>query len=993
MTSMRSSKSNDSCSASTSLSEEQNNEETNYIRRTRGSEHSSSQSYLSAMTAITIAAACLVSSTSAFTTSSTRCMHSSRKHTAFVRQELPSIITRNSIHPSISPTSLFAAGRTPDKEEWRAILAAFQMYKAAYGDLKVPSRFVVPSMAPWPEAAWDMPLGKKVALIRSEGKYVDDKPNRRAQLDKLGFVWRARASPKSAAGTPDITFDQIFEALVAYKKEVSGSGPLSVPVDFTVPDSEPWPESTRGLPLGTSLSKLRSPKFLKANPEAAARLGEIGFVTDSKVSANDIRFNNVFTALKRYQEIYGDMLVPQPFTVPNRSGDWPEETWGLRLGARVNAIRSQGTFVKTNPARRQMLEDLGFVWSPPESERRKRGRKSKAEYERETMEAVASVAGSPVSSDDEETADADAFVSSFDFSSIAGEPDGEESISPTWGLEKGRDVEDMAAAITEEASQPAEVEYKPELTLGESLAQAKRNAIEIGIIRETEDGKGFLKGKQSRDFPWFNDDFGDDFVFEDVVEALTLYKSFYGTFSNFTDESFVIPVKDDTVSPFDAPDDDFDFLDETMPPSRAAPSIAQFEGFDDLDLMEEFAEPGSGKMNEEEDAEEEAPAVTLQPIAEVDWPEHLGGMLLGNIVSRIRDGSLEVKHLAERKAQLDAIGFDWGDPKYFIDIPFEKAICAMFAYYLVRGDMFVSDDFVMPDVDPWPQALAGYEIGKAVTRIRQLQNFFEAYHPEKVSLLRMVEFVWFPTLALPVDPNEPEMTAEMLKLSALGHPDYAKMIDIPMGLPEKIHAEGPFHDSDDPRLWWRKYHSWDLVQDYWYQNGRRDNAFILRGLGYPQMADEHEEKYGPGLFEQIQGTLDRLENGPAVKAKDEKEELIATLKYYRDELAGCKDIHPRNLERLVEDIDIHILQLVTGKKASTIEELSEAAMAMNYEEEYVEKEEEETVENEEDYEEEEGEYEEAEEGQVEEVEEVEEEVEEINIEEELGLDAVEVSES
>ena len=37
-----------------------------------------------------------------------------------------------------------------DEAEWRMILAAFQMYKAAYGDLKVPSRFVVPAMAPWP---------------------------------------------------------------------------------------------------------------------------------------------------------------------------------------------------------------------------------------------------------------------------------------------------------------------------------------------------------------------------------------------------------------------------------------------------------------------------------------------------------------------------------------------------------------------------------------------------------------------------------------------------------------------------------------------------------------------------------------------------------------------------------------------------------------------------------------------------------------------------
>lgn len=37
-----------------------------------------------------------------------------------------------------------------EEEEWRAMISAFQMYKAAYGNLKVPLRFVVPSLAPWP---------------------------------------------------------------------------------------------------------------------------------------------------------------------------------------------------------------------------------------------------------------------------------------------------------------------------------------------------------------------------------------------------------------------------------------------------------------------------------------------------------------------------------------------------------------------------------------------------------------------------------------------------------------------------------------------------------------------------------------------------------------------------------------------------------------------------------------------------------------------------
>ena len=37
-----------------------------------------------------------------------------------------------------------------DQNEWKALIAAFQMYKAAYGDLRVPLRFIVPSMPPWP---------------------------------------------------------------------------------------------------------------------------------------------------------------------------------------------------------------------------------------------------------------------------------------------------------------------------------------------------------------------------------------------------------------------------------------------------------------------------------------------------------------------------------------------------------------------------------------------------------------------------------------------------------------------------------------------------------------------------------------------------------------------------------------------------------------------------------------------------------------------------
>lgn len=409
-------------------------------------------------------------------------------------------------------------------------------------------------------------------------------------------------------------------------------------------------------------------------------------------------------------------------------------------------------------------------------------------------------------------------------------------------------------------------------------------------------------------------------MFDDVVEGLTIYKSIYGDFSNLTDDSFVVPSPEDTFSEIDDPADIFNNDD---PASRVG--VASFDGRRDVEIGEELISSEIDRLQAAAAAEDEKAPDTREVGLAIEtssdgWPEHLAGMAIGNIVMRIRDGSLEVKHLPERKAKLDALDFDWGDPKYFLDIPFEKAMCAMYAYYLVRGDMFVELDFVMPDEDPWPQALAGYEIGKAVHRIRELQNFFEAYHPEKVSLLRMIDFVWFPTFALPLDPNEPETTPEMIRLYAFGHPDYSTMGEIPIGLPDKIMADGPFFETDDPKFWWRKWHNWDYVKDYWYEQGRRDNAYVLRDRDFPRMADEHEAKYGPGMFKQINMTLEELEDGIEGKSEEELQVLGEKVKFFREELTGCKDLLKEDLEKLMEALDYHLFIITDGREGVEREE-------------------------------------------------------------------------
>ena len=124
-----------------------------------------------------VAAACVLTHTAAYTIPGTSISQSSynfqkdRYH--HLRKKQPTMFGIRKVASSSTSFRLFASttekevkrkttkkktvtkkktrGKS-DEEDWQALIAAFQMYKAAYGDLKVPSRFVVPSMPPWPGA-------------------------------------------------------------------------------------------------------------------------------------------------------------------------------------------------------------------------------------------------------------------------------------------------------------------------------------------------------------------------------------------------------------------------------------------------------------------------------------------------------------------------------------------------------------------------------------------------------------------------------------------------------------------------------------------------------------------------------------------------------------------------------------------------------------------------------------------------------------------------
>jgi hypothetical protein len=137
---------------------------------------------------------------------------------------------------------------------WQCVLQSLLAYQEVHSDLDVLQRFVVPSGAPWPEEAWGVPLGYRVNTIRTHEIYVKDHPERRAELDALGFVWDDR----------ERRWEEVRAALLVCK-EVHGD--LEVPYRFVVPSEAPWAEEAWGMKLGYRVNNIR----------ASAELDALGF--------------------------------------------------------------------------------------------------------------------------------------------------------------------------------------------------------------------------------------------------------------------------------------------------------------------------------------------------------------------------------------------------------------------------------------------------------------------------------------------------------------------------------------------------------------------------------------------------------------------------------------------------------------------------------------------------------------------------------------------
>lgn len=253
---------------------------------------------------------------------------------------------------------------------YASAIEALRSYHAVHGDLVIPRRFVVPSSSEYPEEWHGIDLASSVYDMRWWKLNVRSNADRVSELNTLGFVWE-RLQPE---------WNLVLEALVTYSML---HGHVRVPSSFVVPhdgdEEEAFPRATWGIRLGNAVHRMRIRHDFVRGPTAASRkaqLDGLGFVWD----VNERAFLRTYHALKHFRRAerrklvtasgsseayrFKALRVPSTFVVPaGEEHGWPEDLWGLPLGAKCSAIRHKGLYVKNQPDRQRALEELGFQWN------------------------------------------------------------------------------------------------------------------------------------------------------------------------------------------------------------------------------------------------------------------------------------------------------------------------------------------------------------------------------------------------------------------------------------------------------------------------------------------------------------------------------------------------------------------------------------------------------------------------------------------------------
>lgn len=274
-------------------------------------------------------------------------------------------------------------GMVWDVEEYinQLTVYAFEIYQEIYGDLNLPTQFIIPSNTQnlpanpslptrrkqrkksWPAELWGEDLGAIATAIRSnEAAYRPILPT----LRSIGFLFprktgRGHSNSTSHGGH---RYEGIEDVLAAYK-EIHGN--LQIPQRYVIPDEDDrYPEAYRGRSLGSICHNIRYNQLYRDQKEDLIALGYEEFERKSDRMSSSLtihttthtnttnttttpsyptssrngrgNFEDCKAALLVYKSLYGHLFVPYDYLIPKDETHYAETYRGRALGSIVRNI-------------------------------------------------------------------------------------------------------------------------------------------------------------------------------------------------------------------------------------------------------------------------------------------------------------------------------------------------------------------------------------------------------------------------------------------------------------------------------------------------------------------------------------------------------------------------------------------------------------------------------------------------------------------------------
>eukprot|EP01033_Poteriospumella_lacustris_P023361 gene23361-biopygen8384 len=222
------------------------------------------------------------------------------------------------------------AGMVWSNEEYRVdrIERGLTTYKAMYGDVRIPSVFVVPhGDGRWDRDLWDMKLGSVIDTVRNNGVFEAH----RSRFEALGLTF-------DRWNEPQYPFALVRQALESFYGRY---GHYEVPQTYVVAaDDAAYAEPVRGMKLGQIVNNIIH------DERYAEHRGELEAMGVPLKPRKELMADRICEAVRCYRREYGEKKrIPQRYKVPEESSSYPRELWGLALGRAVYNICKRGGYV------------------------------------------------------------------------------------------------------------------------------------------------------------------------------------------------------------------------------------------------------------------------------------------------------------------------------------------------------------------------------------------------------------------------------------------------------------------------------------------------------------------------------------------------------------------------------------------------------------------------------------------------------------------------